>query len=122
MFVRWRPLHLGLLFLQVFWLNVVLPGHQRGVVLLPGPEVKSDSHCAAKHSHACCAKTDGKKDSERKSRCAVCAFAARLTIPPPPLLTPTLLELRRDIASAKLQTLFSSDLPPVYWGRGPPLA
>jgi len=34
--MRWRPGHLVLLLFQAFWLNVVVPGHTRGSVPLPG--------------------------------------------------------------------------------------
>ena len=122
MFVRWRPIHLGLLLLQAFWLNVVLPGHQRGLVLLPGPALQGGSHCAEHQSSHCCTKKDKSDSSDRKARCAVCAFAARLTVPPAPMLAPTPLELRPEVASGTLATLFSSDLALTYWGRGPPTA
>src|SRR5688500_9564927 len=128
MSVRWRPGYLFLLFLQAFWLNVVLPGHQRGLIVLPGPDSTPSQQAACDTAPTkCCheAKPETKPPADspnpsRKAHCAVCAFAARLTVPPAPLLAPTLLELRPETAPIALHNLFESDLPPVYWGRGPP--
>jgi hypothetical protein len=127
MSVRWKPGVILLLLLQAFWLNVVLPGHQRGLIVMGGPVAavaaeKADCHAATKCCPTKSAPADPTKsdDPDRKSRCAVCAFAARLTVPPAPITAPTLLELRPEVAELSLHTLFESDLPPAYWGRGPP--
>jgi len=124
MFVRWRVGSILLLILQAFWLNVVLPGHQRGLIVM-GPDSASAQQAPACHKKTttCCHKEDSKKgdDESRKSRCAVCAFAARLTVPPAPIVAPTLLELRPEAPTFALQTLFSPDHIPAYFERGPPV-
>jgi len=115
--------------LQAFWLNVVLPGHQRGLIVMGGPVASGAVEESCHKPTKCCPKTatgsdstdpNTSDDSDRKSRCAVCAFAARLIVPPAPIVAPTLLELRHEVAELALHTLFESDLPPAYWGRGPP--
>jgi hypothetical protein len=128
MFVRWRPGSIFLLVLQAFWLNVVLPGHQRGLIVL-GPETGAAAAASDCHTKPtkCCHKEESSKPSpcdeqSRKSRCAVCAFAARLTVPPAPIVAPTLLELRHEAPTLALQRLFSPDLIPAYFERGPPVA
>lgn len=71
------------------WLNVVLPGHTRGMITVPG----SSPTAQAETPDACCS-VGGKKTpdpakapteaptQDEKRRCAVCFFAAALDLPP----------------------------------------
>src|ERR1700727_1736089 len=69
-----------LLVYEALFLNVFIPAHTRGMVQLPG------SHAA--EPCCCCGMGESKKaptEKEKQNRaenCAICAFAARLTIPP----------------------------------------
>src|SRR5215218_9673907 len=88
---------LALLIFQALWLNVVVPGHTRGAVTLPGWDEAAKQPAA----HACCAadspakhgRSSGPKhDSDRAAHCAVCFFAVRLSLPTTIDLTPAPLE------------------------------
>ena len=61
---------------QFVWLNIVLPVHTRGIVTV-GESCDAGSCCAHKvdKSH----KTPTREDQKH---CAICAFAAALSIPP----------------------------------------
>jgi hypothetical protein len=80
--VRKRPFHLALLIFQVVWFNVIVPGHTRGVVQLPHAEQSCPACCC------CCegaAKTGNQNPATPKNppgNCAICFFAAHLSIPP----------------------------------------
>ena len=120
----WRILFLVF---QAFWLNVVLPGHTRGIVVMPCSEP------AAGQRHACCAKPassnedprdsrDRRESSDRASRCAVCFYAVRLTLPPPfhVELRPLAFVGPSQVVCPLLPTKLHRSLP--YDGRGPPVA
>jgi hypothetical protein len=119
-----RGFHIALIVFQAAWLNVVLPGHTRGIVTIPGYEPAAGEACHDRS--ACCPadERDGEKSRERRDRerhCAVCQFAAKLSTPPtidyslPPL---ALLELAR-IAEPELAFV----PPPIlaFDSRGPPM-
>jgi len=85
--VRSRWFNLAILLFEAFFLNVVVPGHQRGVVQLPGSDAKLGQTCpfcccdgptAPNHSQ------NSKSDTPEKptGTCAICAFAAQLSLPP----------------------------------------
>ena len=126
--MRWRPGILALLLFQALWLNVIVPGHTRGVITLPGFE-PAPRQAQASASHGCCSSPSPSDPSDdpqpgdgRAANCAICFFAARLTLPPAIDLTPaplTLLEIRNF---PRAQALISLDPIPTYLGRGPPLA
>ena len=121
---------LALLVFQAFWLNVVLPGHTRGVITLPGFEPAADS-CHADGGPAargCCpgpSKSAGsqapKPGDGRAAHCAVCFFAARLTLPATIDLTPAPLELLELAEAPRIPRVVSIERLPTYLGRGPPL-
>jgi hypothetical protein len=113
--VRCRLGHLAFILFQALWLNVVLPGHARGVVVLPGACGGID--------RACCHRDQplkGDTPAKRAANCAVCAFAARLSLPPV-----VDLELGRLGRIGIVQTPAAGDLVsleflPTYLGCGPP--
>ena len=88
--MRGRIGRVALLIFQALWLNVILPGHTRGIITLPGTAcADSGSGCCAKAKHS--EPETPAKPNRRASACAVCFFAARLSTPdvvdlsPPPL-------------------------------------
>ena len=116
---------------QALWLNVILPGHTRGLITVPGSDPASchSTKRAAASSHSCCPSSsrpdpsgDPKPGDGRAARCAVCFFAARLTLPTTIDLTPAPLELLevRDVPAG--ESLVALDCFPTYLGRGPPAA
>lgn len=107
-----------LLIYQALFLNVFIPAHTRGMVQLPG------SHAVMQ----CCCDTGESKnpptDKEKQNRvenCAICAFAARLTIPPtidlslPPLLRLGLIE---QLSPRRIEV---PAFPLRFHGRAPPM-
>lgn len=116
-----------LLAFQALWLNVILPGHTRGIVTMPG--WKPAACHAETAATSCCASPDepfddkpGTPDNERAANCAVCFFAARLTTPPGITfdLTPgTLLAVRPAPVFEAVDAVARGTC---YFGRAPPLA
>jgi hypothetical protein len=122
--MRFRPVHLFLLVFQALFLNVVVPGHERGIVQLAGSPCESCQSSRPAPRSCCTNRTDSTRqpaDPDRPSHCAVCSFAANLCIPPVFHLTPQALGLLEvcdppapHIApSAGLQLRQRSRAPPV---------
>ncbi len=121
--VRWRPGHIALLIFQALWLNVILPGHTRGVVTLPGSGEQNE---AVDNCGSCCtSKPDSsndqsQSDENRAARCAVCFFAMRVTPPPVVDLRPPAMALL-DIEAPPSPAAFTSYQHRLtYLGRAPP--
>lgn len=80
---------------QIVWLNVIVPGHTRGAIPIPGAD------CEARGVKACCQETKHRPVSPKPHGCAICYFAATLSTPPaivcapPPLLPSALVEVHR---------------------------
>lgn len=71
------------IFWQMFWLNILIPGHTRGVITMPGGK----SSCCAESAErsSCCSPmgtpAKGKAPTEdQKRRCAICYFAMGYTV------------------------------------------
>jgi hypothetical protein len=117
---------MALLVFQALWLNVIVPGHTRGIVTLPGSPC-AEGMCDASRWSACC---PGERDHsqkqpisrERAARCAICSFAARVTPSPVVDFTHPPLRFLHVMPAAR------TDRPEVapglvtYDGRAPPLA
>jgi hypothetical protein len=110
-----RALRIVLLVFEALFLNVIVPGHTRGIIQLPGSKsVVSCCECQ-------CSKEKQTPQKNRAENCAICNFAARVTIPPaidfaPP---PTgLVEILPPPVCEKIQIV---PLPPAYLGRAPPI-
>jgi hypothetical protein len=127
----WHLLHsrgfrIALVAFQFLWLNVILPGHRRGVVALPGGECsqcearveQTERACCAKHSHV--PHPGPSAPSIPSDRCAICFFAARVSP-----------AVAFDFTHPPLQLIGVQELPPVvvshspqfastYLGRAPP--
>jgi hypothetical protein len=123
-----RSFRILLIAFQALWLNVVLPGHTRGAITLGGGG--NDACCQVPVTAKACCKTGDathKKSAptapndNRKARCAVCFFAARVVPPPVFDLTPAPLELLclRSVAAPERPTSFATR-PLPYHGRAPP--
>ncbi|HSV12932.1 MAG TPA: hypothetical protein VLI90_01635 [Tepidisphaeraceae bacterium] len=123
--MRFRPGHLALLIFQAIWLNVILPGHTRGVVTTPGTECSAcESSSAPQRTTTCCGSSSDSKRQQTPNRraqhCAICAFAARLTLPPVIDLTPAPLGFLERLALAPPARVESVRSLPTYDGRAPP--
>ena len=108
------------------WLLLVMPGHKRGIVTLPGAEIEqasSDSCCEPKPS----CREPGADDCETPrpidpaKHCAICFFKSHLTDPPAFVLYTPFLgqldELAFLVESSILDDLAALDRPR---GRAPP--
>lgn len=106
-----------LLLYQFVFLNVILPGHTRGVVTLDG-----------KHSgcpFCCCGEKSGKDShgapSQRdRDNCALCNFAARLTVVISPSLGLTDFHLLEILRPAPAPAVVVSAPVRIDCCRGPP--
>jgi hypothetical protein len=119
-----RALRLAFVLFQALWLNVIVPGHQRGAVALPGEPCRA---CEPQATTAgpCCDDAPARRNPDQPHRdparhCAICYFAARVLPPvvvdltPPPL---RLLEVR-PVPAPPIRILIP--FHPTYDGRGPP--
>jgi hypothetical protein len=124
-----------LLIFQSFWLAVVLPGHTRGVVTLPGYKAATCESASMPAMPDCCSSeralpsdrglpSDRKSapDPDRAAHCAICFFAARLTMSPVVDLAPAPLRLVRVLPPVDSEYWISLNCLPTYLGRAPPIA
>lgn len=119
-----RPGILALLLFQALWLNVILPGHTRGMITVPGFERARDSTSSG--AHGCCSTEpvpagDPKPGDGRAGNCAICYFAARLTLPPVIDLVPAPVALLEIREVPRTESLVSLEPAPAYLGRAPPV-
>jgi hypothetical protein len=127
-----RAALISLLVFQALWLNVILPGHTRGAVTLAGFEEQSSCH--ETRGGGCCSHSGGSpqnfppdddqnsNNGNRAAHCAICFFAARLTVPVTIDLTPAPLELAFVQPPPVVSGLVSRGVVPTYLGRAPPAA
>jgi hypothetical protein len=120
--MRRRWLSVALAIFEAFWLNVVVPGHKRGIVQMPG--APGGAVCAC-----CCDQTGNseqaggsKKDSSQGSAatCAICNFAAHLSVPPIVDFTPPKLKLLCQATSEVVRGVIARNPLIPFDGRGPP--
>ena len=126
--MRGRAFHVALLVFEALWLNVIVPGHRRGVVPLPGESCAACERPLASAAPTCCQSDAARKQHSRSKHdhgdpalhCAICYFAARLS--PAPFVDFTLppLRLTRTLPTpaAELRTTAPPTL--TYDGRAPP--
>jgi hypothetical protein len=123
-----RALHWLVLCFTVLWYGVLVPGHNRGQIVLPGGGGAADSRIA----HRCCP-ADGTRPGQRNDPrhhdrerptgpCAVCFFIAGIDLPPPVTVISARLGLAgvRDLP-APHEPLAARPLLPFH-SRGPPQA
>jgi hypothetical protein len=119
--MRSRAFRIALLAFQAIWLNAIVPGHTRGVVTLGG----ATCHTSTVAQHGCCPSKASSKQpavpTKPSAQCAVCHFAARITPPPVIDLRPPPLALTSQRVEIIPRSADSADLPPAYYGRGPPV-
>jgi hypothetical protein len=117
--MRGRPLRISLLFVQVVWLNAVLPGHTRGQIVMPGGEAAAVRTCH-RTDRPCSSKDPA--TPERKARCAVCFFAIRMVSVPVIVLQAPELELLAIHAVPDVLTPADALNHLPERDRGPPMA
>jgi hypothetical protein len=85
-----RVLRIAILLFEALWLNVIVPGHTRGIVVFaPGVNAASCPACQTAAVDTCpfCAGTNPAGSSKTptqqdRSNCAICQFMAHLSLPP----------------------------------------
>ena len=120
---RW--LRIFLLAFNAVWFGVVVPGHQRGCILV-GRSADATSPTALKNVPSCHkpkegSQSPGQKAPLKRSTCAICLFASTIEPPPAPDVIP------RPACTSKLEQWRTP--PPasvrfISWfdSRGPPPA
>lgn len=143
--LRSNPLRLAVLLWFAGWLLLVMPGHKRGIVTLPGAEAAQPSCCEPKPPSCCdtaAASTSPDCDTDRAAgsdcdtdnstdtdprptdpakHCAICFLKAHLTDPPPlTLYTPYLGELDELAYLTESSISQGQAAPHQLRGRAPP--
>jgi hypothetical protein len=118
-----RTLRIFMLLAVTLWFGVVVPGHERGRVRVPGAAPQAPCHAAAGRGH-CHAPTDtdapAKAPSDNDaSHCAVCRFVATLSCPAPPPPLPTVARVGLVSADHPAVAPSTDDASP-FLRRGPP--
>ena len=120
-----RALRLAFVLFQALWLNVIVPGHRRGQVALPG---EACAACEKAVSVACCEMEHGRRQDapapsgDPARHCAICFFAARVTPPDVIDLTPPPLRFAHQVPVPSAEIRTSIARVPPYDGRGPPVS
>ena len=123
---RWFTL--GIAMFEAFFLNVIVPGHQRGIVQLPGaqlaPVIQVCPFCCAGDSSSRSHSKDSKDNSpaNRPGTCAICAFAAHLSVPPVFDFSLTTLMLLGPVENNRAHSPAARIVLLPFDERGPPLA
>jgi hypothetical protein len=123
--MRRRPTAMLVLVFQAFFLNIVVPGHTRGIITITGRSTVSglgDFGCGA-----CCqshSPGDSKQAPTSKDRanCAICFLAAHYTPPPVIDFRLTLFGLAAILPFPKPLAVQPAEFPPTYYACGPPQA
>ena len=121
-----RAFRFALLLFEALWLNVIVPGHQRGAVPLPGESCAAcqvqvaDRECCSHHSQQKTTPAKEKGRGDPAQHCAICYFAARICPPPVIDLTPPPLRLVEQLPVPTAHTRKSFEVLPTYYGRAPP--
>ena len=111
-----RGFTIVLLLVEALFFNVIIPGHARGMIELPGSKGGA-ACCAAKHKGS----GDVPRNSERTSHCAVCAFAATMSVAPAPLVAPRPTGLAGVVRLPLLHSILAPEIQLTYLGRAPPV-
>src|SRR5580700_6728923 len=94
--MRRRGLCVALAIFEAIWLNVIVPGHRRGIVQMPGASSAAICPCCCCEQPSAPSHPNGSKQdapSGPAGTCAICNFAAHLSVPPVIDFTPPPLKL-----------------------------
>ena len=92
--MRSRPFRILFLIFLCLWFGIIVPGHERGQIVLPGsaPVAAAGSCCAmrggilANQDYDCDPDRKNKPSRQDQKRCAMCQLIATLQVADPPLL------------------------------------
>jgi hypothetical protein len=113
---------LALLIFEAVWLNVIIPGHTRGCVTMPCccSEASSAASCPL-----CAAAENATKHSPTpadRGNCALCFFAAHLSIPPALDLSAPRLLFLNYVRPELAQHLIAREVVMPFDACGPPVS
>ncbi len=124
--MRRKAIAILLLLFQALFLNVVVPGHTRGMITMEGKKtVRGLADLDGGMMHSCCAVKSGRGDqptSQDRADCAICNLAVRLTTPPPIDLHLQPLALLERVRPSPAPVAASTRIISLYWGRAPPIS
>jgi hypothetical protein len=105
---------------ELIWLNVIIPGHTRGSVTMPC--CSCETHTSADSCPMCAAKKAGPRTPTPADRehCALCFFAAHLSIPPTIDLSAPKLRFLNYVRPEVAMHLIAREVLVPFDGRGPP--
>ena len=119
------------------WFGVIVPGHKRGLILLPDGKSRAPAtnqtanepcplaRIMGTNSPCCCpASSQPAKDGPGKpvTHCAICYLTGVLDVPPPPDFAPRPLELAQLLAWPQPAAIDSIPASQTYLGRAPPIS
>lgn len=115
----------SIILFQFLWLNVIIPGHTRGMITLPGALASCDTESST--ASCCTIPTDDDHDDktptpEQRRCCAVCYVAARYTLPPTFQIDLAPADLIQDAPQHAITQVASRHIPLPYFPSGPPAA
>jgi hypothetical protein len=124
--MRSRSLRIIVLIFQTLWLGVLVPGHRRGVIALPGEA----SVTALSQERSCCPVDESKGkhapqtpcSRDPAEHCAICHMALRLSVPPTIDIVLPPCGLAETLVLARCDAPISISTVPTYDGRAPPAA
>ena len=118
-----RAAILALVIFEALWLNVIIPGHRRGCVTMPCCSCSEASGAPA--CPLCAAAGKGSKHSPTpadRQNCALCFFAAHLSIPPTLDLSAPKLRFLNYVRPELAQHLISREVLVPFDACGPPVS
>jgi hypothetical protein len=120
--VHSRALRIALLLYLFLWFGIIVPGHRRGVVTLEGkPDDKQaacDCCCDCHPSQA----PASSKTPPKPTHCAICDFAAHLSLPPVFDFSLAPLGMLTRLPTPPAEDRFARVVVTPYDDRGPPSA
>jgi hypothetical protein len=120
---RSRHFRVAMLVFQFVWLNVIVPGHRRGVVALPGGHCAACEEGAARNSQPTCpsdSKSGRHLPGDPAAHCAICFFAARLSPAVAYDFTHPPLRLSGFVPQTAIPIVHCPEFSLTYYGRAPP--
>ena len=120
-----NPLRLAVLIWFAGWLVLVMPGHKRGIVQMPGGQSEQAAASCCEPQPSCCTPAESPQSPPRPTdpakHCAICFLKAHLTNPPPvTLYTPFLGELDELAFQVAASVADAQAAPKRVRGRAPP--
>ena len=126
--MRRRILAISLAIFEAIWLNIIVPGHQRGVIQVAGSKAAVQAACpfccCGQSNHAGANGNKGDQSNDPKQPhgyCAICYFMAGLTVAPAVDLSLPPLGLAGAVLDSTARSMVNRQVLLPFDGRGPPV-